>query len=134
MIETLPTQSLCDDVTLLLARTHALSPCQTTCWELPSDPAVVHHARTLVTRRLTQWGLERLEASTELIISELVTNAVRHATGPIHLRLIRHQVLTCEVSDTSDTLPDCATPAPTTKAVAASTSSLSSAGATGPDT
>ncbi|MEU9150182.1 SpoIIE family protein phosphatase [Streptomyces sp. NPDC048417] len=104
-IATLPTQSSCDDVTLLVARTHALRPSQTTCWELPRDPSVVHHARTLVTRRLSEWGLERLEASTQLIISELVTNAVRHATGPIRLRLIRHQVLTCEVSDTSDTLP-----------------------------
>ncbi|MER5787728.1 SpoIIE family protein phosphatase [Streptomyces sp. NPDC001980] len=105
VIATMPTQSPGDDVTLLVAQTHALDPGQTTCWELPSDPAVVRRARTLVTRRLAQWGLERLEASTELIISELVTNAVRHATGPIRLRLIRHQVLTCEVSDTSDTLP-----------------------------
>ncbi|MFK0151454.1 SpoIIE family protein phosphatase [Streptomyces sp. NPDC090493] len=105
VITTMPTQSPGDDVTLLVAQTHALDPGQTTCWELPSDPAVVRRARTLVTRRLARWGLERLEASTELIISELVTNAVRHATGPIRLRLIRHQVLTCEVSDTSDTLP-----------------------------
>ncbi|MCW2870358.1 ATP-binding protein, partial [Actinacidiphila oryziradicis] len=37
--------------------------------------------------------------------SELVTNAIRHATGPIRLRLIRHQLLTCEVSDTSNSLP-----------------------------
>jgi serine phosphatase RsbU (regulator of sigma subunit)/anti-sigma regulatory factor (Ser/Thr protein kinase) len=105
VIETLPTQSPCDDVTLLIARTHALSPGQTTCWELPCDPAVVRRARTLVTRQLTRWGLERLEASTQLIVSELVTNAVRHATGPIRLRMIRHRVLTCEVSDTSDALP-----------------------------
>ncbi|MFD4508097.1 SpoIIE family protein phosphatase [Streptomyces sp. NPDC058457] len=105
VIETVPAQSPCDDAALLVARTHALSSSQTTCWELPGDPAVVHRARTLVTRRLAQWGLERLEASTQLIISELVTNAVRHATGPIRLRLIRHQALTCEVSDTSDTLP-----------------------------
>ncbi|MEV6054470.1 SpoIIE family protein phosphatase [Streptomyces sp. NPDC052107] len=105
VIETVPTQSPCDDVTLLVARTHSLSPSQTTCWELPSDPAVVRGARTLVARQLTQWGLDRLEASTQLIVSELVTNAVRHASGPILLRLIRHQVLTCEVSDTSDTLP-----------------------------
>ncbi|MGW2965052.1 SpoIIE family protein phosphatase [Streptomyces sp. NPDC001220] len=105
VLETVPTQSPGDDVALLVARTHALSPSQTTSWELPSDPAVVRRARALVTRRLAQWGLERLEASTQLIISELVTNAVRHAIGPLRLRLIRHQVLTCEVSDTSDTLP-----------------------------
>ncbi|MFE5035382.1 SpoIIE family protein phosphatase [Streptomyces sp. NPDC056683] len=105
VIEAVPTHPPGDDVALLVARTHALSPSRTTCWVLPADPAVVHCARTLVTRRLVQWGLERLVPSTQLIISELVTNAVRHAAGPIRLRLIRHQVLTCEVSDTSDTLP-----------------------------
>jgi serine phosphatase RsbU (regulator of sigma subunit)/PAS domain-containing protein/anti-sigma regulatory factor (Ser/Thr protein kinase) len=105
VIETLPTQSPDDDVTLLVARTHSLDPSHTACWELPSDPAVVRRARSLVTRRLIQWGLECLEASTQLVISELVTNAVRHATGPIRLRLIRHQALTCEVSDISNSLP-----------------------------
>ncbi|MER6356067.1 ATP-binding SpoIIE family protein phosphatase [Streptomyces sp. NPDC001634] len=105
VIETLPTRSPRDAVTSLVVRTHPLSPSQTTCWELPSDPAVVRRARTLVTRRLNQWGLDRLEVSTQLIISELVTNALRHAAVPIRLRLIRHQVLTCKVSDTSNTLP-----------------------------
>ncbi|WP_308407409.1 serine/threonine-protein phosphatase [Streptomyces olivochromogenes] len=105
VIETLPPQSPCDDVTLLVARTHALSPRQTTCWELPAEPAVVGRARALVTRQLTEWGLDRLEASTQLIVSELVTNAVRHAAGPILLRLTRHQVLTCEVSDSSNSFP-----------------------------
>ncbi|MGW7421710.1 SpoIIE family protein phosphatase [Streptomyces sp. NPDC054813] len=105
VMETVPTRSPGDDVALLVARTHALSPSQTASWELPGEPAVVRQARALVTRRLAQWGLECLEASTQLIISELVTNAVRHATGPLRLRLIRHQVLTCEVSDASDTLP-----------------------------
>ncbi|MFD0509002.1 ATP-binding protein [Streptomyces chiangmaiensis] len=105
MIETLPAQSPRDDVTLLLARTRALSPGQTATWDLPSDPAVVHTARTLVTRQLATWGLARMAPSTELIVSELLTNAVRHATGPIRLRLIQHQVLTCEVSDASDCLP-----------------------------
>ncbi len=74
-------------------------------WDLPADPAVVSTARSLAVRQLTQWGLEDLATSTELIVSELVTNAVRHGTGPVRLRLIRHQLLTCEVSDTSDSLP-----------------------------
>jgi anti-sigma regulatory factor (Ser/Thr protein kinase) len=74
-------------------------------WDLPTDPAAVSTARTLAVRQLTQWGLEELATATELIVSELVTNAIRHATGPIHLRLIRHQLLTCEVSDTSNSLP-----------------------------
>ncbi|MEV6057200.1 SpoIIE family protein phosphatase [Streptomyces sp. NPDC052107] len=105
VIETLPIQPPSDDVTLLLARTRSLSSSQTATWDLPSDPAVVRTARALVTGELARWGLDRMVPSTELIVSELVTNAVRHATGPIRLRLIRHEVLTCEVSDASDCLP-----------------------------
>lgn len=57
-------------------------------------------ARQVAARQLTEWGLEGLEDPTKLIVSELVTNAVRYSTGPVHLRLIQHQVLTCEVSGT----------------------------------
>jgi anti-sigma regulatory factor (Ser/Thr protein kinase) len=43
--------------------------------------------------------------ATELVVSELVTNAIRHGTGPIRLRLIQHQVLTCEVFDSGGSYP-----------------------------
>ncbi|MGW7668827.1 SpoIIE family protein phosphatase [Streptomyces sp. NPDC054775] len=105
VIDGLPTQAPHDDVTLLLARTRTLSPNHVASWDLPTLPAVVSTARSLATRQLTKWGLERLVTPTELIVSELVTNAMRHGTGPIRLRLIRHQLLTCEVSDTSNILP-----------------------------
>ncbi|MFE7123192.1 SpoIIE family protein phosphatase [Streptomyces sp. NPDC057617] len=104
-VDSLPTSAPYDDVTLILARIRALSPDQTVFWELPSDPAVVSTARSLAVRQLARWGLDDLATTTELIVSELVTNAIRHATGPIGLRLIRHQMLTCEVSDTSNSLP-----------------------------
>jgi anti-sigma regulatory factor (Ser/Thr protein kinase) len=103
--ETFPDQSPCDDVTLLLVRTRSLSSAQVASWTLPGDRTAVRSARHLTARQLTEWGLEDLEDSTKLIVSELVTNAVRHSTGPIDLRLIKHQVLTCEVSDTSDCYP-----------------------------
>jgi anti-sigma regulatory factor (Ser/Thr protein kinase) len=51
--------------------------------------------------QLAEWGLEGLEDATKLIVSEPITNAVRHSTGAIGLRLIQHQVLTCEVFDTN---------------------------------
>jgi PAS domain S-box-containing protein len=105
VLDTLPTREPSDDVTLLLARTRTLSPNQVVSWDLPTDPAVVSTARTLAVDQLIQWGLPDLAPTTELIVSELVTNAIRHATGPIRLRLIRHQNLTCEVSDTSNSLP-----------------------------
>jgi PAS domain S-box-containing protein len=104
-IETLPTQSPADDVTLLLARTRGLEPAQVASWELPNEPAAVRIARQAAARQLSEWGLEHLVATVELIVSELVTNAIRYGGGPIRLRLIQHQVLTCEVSDSNPSHP-----------------------------
>ncbi|MGW1491905.1 SpoIIE family protein phosphatase [Streptomyces sp. NPDC002402] len=94
-----------DDVALLLARTHALGSDQVASWDLPSDPAVVAEARARTLRCLDAWGLGELGYTMELIVSELVTNAIRYASGPIRLRLIRQDVLICEVFDTSNTSP-----------------------------
>ncbi|MGW2090082.1 SpoIIE family protein phosphatase [Streptomyces sp. NPDC001880] len=94
-----------DDIALLLARTHELSADHVASWEIPDDPAAVAGVRARTARLLRAWGLEELEMTTELIVSELVTNAVRYATGPIRLRLLRQSVLICEVSDTSSTSP-----------------------------
>ncbi|MFJ6632721.1 SpoIIE family protein phosphatase [Streptomyces sp. NPDC091376] len=104
-VDTLSCEAPSDDVTLLLARTHALGPEQTASWQLPADPALVGHARTLTTRQLRRWGLDHLADSTELVVSELVTNAIRHSSGTIGLRIIRHEALTCEVTDTSNSHP-----------------------------
>ncbi|SDN83475.1 Serine phosphatase RsbU, regulator of sigma subunit, partial [Streptomyces wuyuanensis] len=98
-------QAACDDVTLLLVRTRALDPAQVASWTLPGDHTAVRQARDLAADRLTAWGLEHLEDATKLIVSELVTNAIRHGTGPIGLRLIQHEVLTCEVSDADSCVP-----------------------------
>ncbi|UKY54911.1 ATP-binding protein [Streptomyces inhibens] len=93
------------NVTLLLARTRAVSPCQTVAWDLPWDPAVVRIARRLVTRQLIRWGLESLVTDTVLIVGELVTHAIRHGAGAIALRLIKHQLLSYEVSEAGRTCP-----------------------------
>ncbi|QIY74364.1 SpoIIE family protein phosphatase [Streptomyces sp. RLB1-33] len=105
VIETLPTQSPADDVTLLLARTRGLEPAQVASWDLPNDPAAVRIARQAAARQLGEWGLEHLVPTEQLIVSELVTNAIRYGGGPIRLRLIQHQVLTCEVSDSNTSHP-----------------------------
>nr|WP_258053616.1 SpoIIE family protein phosphatase [Streptomyces sp. Ru72] len=94
-----------DDVALLVARTHALGPERVAEWEFPSDPAVVSRAREAVTGQMAAWGLDELGYTTELVASELVTNAIRHATGPVQLRLLRDRALICEVSDGSSTSP-----------------------------
>ncbi|MES4905407.1 MULTISPECIES: SpoIIE family protein phosphatase [unclassified Streptomyces] len=94
-----------DDVALLLARTRALDASQVATWDLPSDPAVVAQARKNATDQLMAWGLDEAVFTAELVVSELVTNAIRHAQGPIQLRLIHDRSLICEVSDGSDTAP-----------------------------
>ncbi|MFF1273078.1 SpoIIE family protein phosphatase [Streptomyces marokkonensis] len=97
--------SLRDDAALLLARTSALDAADVAFWKFPADPAAVARAREAVTGKLAQWGLEGNAFVTELIVSELVTNAVRYAGGPVGVRLIRAEVLFCEVSDPSNTQP-----------------------------
>ncbi|MFD8980206.1 SpoIIE family protein phosphatase [Streptomyces sp. NPDC059564] len=94
-----------DDIALLLARTHALASDQVAEWEIEPDLAHVAHARELVLGRLSDWQLDELGFVTELVASELVTNAIRYAGGPVGLRLIRDRVLVCEVSDRSSTQP-----------------------------
>ncbi|MFF0162498.1 SpoIIE family protein phosphatase [Streptomyces sp. NPDC005263] len=94
-----------DDVALLLARTRLLGADQVADWDLPGDPAVVAEARKAATRQLTEWRLEELAFTTELVVSELVTNAIRHANGPIRLRLIKERALICEVLDGGATAP-----------------------------
>ncbi|MGW1051786.1 SpoIIE family protein phosphatase [Streptomyces sp. NPDC001118] len=94
-----------DDVTLLLARTRALEPTQVASWDLPNEPVTVTTARHLAARQLREWGLEPLVTPVESIVSELVTNAIRHGGGPSRLRLIQHRVLTCEVFDSNTGQP-----------------------------
>jgi anti-sigma regulatory factor (Ser/Thr protein kinase) len=76
------------------------------CWELPVDPQVPSRVRALVTDQLAQWALDDLAFSTELIVTELVTNAIRYAGGPIQVQLVRDRAsLICEVSDPSSSQP-----------------------------
>ncbi|MFD5428921.1 SpoIIE family protein phosphatase [Streptomyces sp. NPDC127084] len=104
-LSALPPGPQVDDATLLLVRTRRLDAGQVADLELPSDPAMVAHARTLTERQLRTWGLSELSFTAELVVSELVTNGIRHATGPVGLRLIRDRCLLCEVSDSAHTAP-----------------------------
>ncbi|MEU9156369.1 SpoIIE family protein phosphatase [Streptomyces sp. NPDC048417] len=106
VVAALRTGEPADDVTLLLARTRALPGEQVATWDVPSDPEHVARARTLTTGQLGAWQLEDLSYTTELVVSELVTNAIRYGGSPIQLRLIRDTtMLICEVSDGSSTAP-----------------------------
>ncbi|MFE7129672.1 SpoIIE family protein phosphatase [Streptomyces sp. NPDC057638] len=94
-----------DDVALLVARTRLLDPDQVAEWEVPSDPAAVAPVRNACAERLETWGLAETAFTTELILSELITNAIRYAVQPIRVRLVRDRSLICEVSDGSSTSP-----------------------------
>ncbi|MGW5398854.1 ATP-binding SpoIIE family protein phosphatase [Streptomyces sp. NPDC003952] len=107
VFDTMLPQETSDDVALLLARPHVLSSDQVAEWELEADLSLVAQARELVVGQLAGWELDALSFVTELVASELVTNAIRYAGGPVGLRLIRDRdrVLVCEVSDPSGTQP-----------------------------
>ncbi|MFG6198555.1 SpoIIE family protein phosphatase [Nonomuraea sp. JJY05] len=98
-------QGTADDAALLVVRTHALPKDDMATWPLPEHPKAAGEAREHVRTQLSAWHLDDLSMTTELLASELVGNVVRHAKGPIHLRLLRSNVLTCEVSDGSLTTP-----------------------------
>ncbi|MET7873656.1 ATP-binding SpoIIE family protein phosphatase [Streptomyces cyaneofuscatus] len=103
--ELVPDATTADDTALLLARTRQLDEGQVAEWELPAEAMTVGRARELATRQLGVWGLGELSFATELVVSELVTNAVRYGGGPLRLRLIRDRTLLCEVADTGHTSP-----------------------------
>jgi PAS domain S-box-containing protein len=115
---TRPLQELCDaavyrmapsrrdDAVLLLARTRVLPPERVADWTLPADASVVSAARRLTDRQLTSWGLDEAVRTTELVVSELVTNAIRYGRGPVRLRLIHDQDrLLSEVTDANSASP-----------------------------
>ncbi|MER5357425.1 SpoIIE family protein phosphatase [Streptomyces sp. NPDC002785] len=112
-------QDLCDDVVynlpadacpegaaLLLARTGVVPAERAATWDLAHARTTPAIARTLVRDRLDGWNLDEETAeATELIVSELITNAVRYGTPPLQLRLILDRSLTCEVHDSSRVSP-----------------------------
>ncbi|MEV7452370.1 ATP-binding SpoIIE family protein phosphatase [Streptomyces nigra] len=97
-----------DDVALLVARTRALDASQVATWDVPATPSAVAQARKDALAQLDAWDLEEAAFVTELVVSELVTNAIRHAQPPVQLRLIHlthDDSLICEVSDGGSTAP-----------------------------
>ncbi|MFG2602323.1 SpoIIE family protein phosphatase [Streptomyces sp. NPDC048514] len=104
-LSAMPLGPQADDATLLLVRTRRLDADRVVDLELPPDPAVVAHARALTEDQLATWGLSELSFTAALVVSELVTNGIRYATGPVMLRLIRDRSLLCEISDNAHTAP-----------------------------
>ncbi|MDQ0941005.1 anti-sigma regulatory factor (Ser/Thr protein kinase) [Streptomyces sp. V1I1] len=79
-------------------------------WTFPAEPGVVRAARHAVRDTLRAWGLDPVIGDvTELLVSELVTNSLRYASGPIGVRLVRPELGETTPSllvEVSDPLPD----------------------------
>jgi serine phosphatase RsbU (regulator of sigma subunit)/anti-sigma regulatory factor (Ser/Thr protein kinase) len=94
-----------DDIAVLIARLRRIPAENVVRWTLPAELTSARKARSLIRRPLRKWGLAELQPAAELLVSELVTNAVRYAQGKIGLRLILEGGLVCEVLDDSAALP-----------------------------
>ncbi|WP_411104409.1 SpoIIE family protein phosphatase [Streptomyces sp. cmx-4-9] len=94
-----------DDIALLIADTRRLEAERIAEWEVPGDPSAVSRVRNAGSAQLGAWGLEEIAFTTELILSELVTNAIRYGSAPVRVRLLRDRNLIVEVSDGSSTSP-----------------------------
>ncbi|MFJ1883717.1 MULTISPECIES: SpoIIE family protein phosphatase [unclassified Streptomyces] len=94
-----------DDVALLIARARAIPPDHVADWDVPFDPAAVAGMRAAVAEQVDDWGLSELAFAMELLLSELITNAIRYGSAPVTVRLLYDRTLTCEVADSSSTSP-----------------------------
>ncbi|WP_329568091.1 ATP-binding SpoIIE family protein phosphatase [Streptomyces sp. NBC_01361] len=102
----LPDQhTITDDAALLVARVHRMRPENIASWPLAEEPQSARLARDNVRDQLAKWDLTELTMTTELLVSELVGNVVRHARGPMRMRLLRDRTLICEVNDGSEATP-----------------------------
>jgi anti-sigma regulatory factor (Ser/Thr protein kinase) len=102
---TLGTRDRDDDIALLAARFEGILPETVAYWYLAPRPQTARQARRLTRRTLHHWGLDPMAEPAELLVSEVVANAVRFASRPITLRLLRTDVLRCEVGDDSPQVP-----------------------------
>ncbi|PRH77168.1 histidine kinase, partial [Streptomyces solincola] len=105
VVETLVPSRRRDDIALLVARTKLVDRSRVADFDVPADPAAVADVRAACGRQLEAWGLTEIGFTTELMLSELVTNAIRYGSAPIHVRMLYERWLTCEVSDGSSTSP-----------------------------
>ncbi|MEV0223292.1 SpoIIE family protein phosphatase [Streptomyces sp. NPDC050704] len=99
VLNTLDTHHGEDDIALLMARVQGLPADSVGDWTLPREPRSVGKAREYARAQLTGWDLEPLVDTAELLVSELVTNALRYGEGDIRLRLLLDRTLVCEVWD-----------------------------------
>src|SRR5262245_61066773 len=72
----------------------------------PPSRYLIRRARAHVRSKLAAWNIDEDTAqATELVISELVTNAIRYGTPPMWLRIIKDLSISVEIHDGSPVAP-----------------------------
>ncbi|WP_078880756.1 SpoIIE family protein phosphatase [Kitasatospora purpeofusca] len=94
-----------DDIAMIMARVLPLPADRVATLPLTGDGRLPGKARRFTRGTLADWGLSALADYAELLVSELVTNALLHADAPRRLRLFRDRVLTVEVADSGGQTP-----------------------------
>ncbi|MBW8485817.1 SpoIIE family protein phosphatase [Actinomadura parmotrematis] len=94
-----------DDAVLALLGCDGIPQRDMASWQLEPDPSMVPRARAQAAAQLAAWGLADLTDTVQLLVSELVTNALVHGAGAIGMRLVRMGTLRCEVHDDGPELP-----------------------------
>ncbi|GAA4153009.1 SpoIIE family protein phosphatase [Actinomadura keratinilytica] len=94
-----------DDVALVAVGLDGIPAEHVASWTLDPEPSMVGRARALAASRLAEWGLADAADTVQLLVSELVTNALVHGAGAVGMRLIKCDSLLCEVSDDGRELP-----------------------------
>ncbi|WP_047868838.1 SpoIIE family protein phosphatase [Nocardiopsis sp. RV163] len=86
-----------DDTALLVVRTHSEELALREGW-FPSEASTVGEARHMAARTFSEWGVDRDQAELAcLLVSEIVTNVVIHATPhPVHREFTGAGVLDSE--------------------------------------
>ena len=99
-----------DDIAVLIAKLRRIPEDHRIAFPLEAELTAVRRARSLIRDPLKRWGLEDLIDNSELLVSELVTNAIKYASNngedQVMLRLVLEpDSLVCEVHDSSPALP-----------------------------
>ncbi|MFE3112555.1 SpoIIE family protein phosphatase [Kitasatospora indigofera] len=94
-----------DDIAMIMGRVLPVPADRIATLQLNGDDRLPGHARRFTRDTLRRWGLSVVSDYAELLVSELVTNALLHADAPRRLRLFRDRVLTVEVADAGGQTP-----------------------------
>ena len=83
-----------------------MNPVAAGTWAFSPEPSSTREARRRVSAALQASSLDAAAPTAELVVSELVTNAVLHARTPIEVRLtVQPHVVRIEVHDGTDRRP-----------------------------